>query len=80
MRVISGSEDPSLLTDCANSRRTAWLNTTNPTSIANLKRLASEEEEEVRAREQFFERLRTDKEFSVKLRTEMAEMLPETFQ
>lgn len=42
VRVISAGEDPSLLIDCANARRTAWLKTTNPFSMTNLKRMASD--------------------------------------
>ena len=80
VRVISGGEDASLLTDCANARRTAWLQTTNPFSITNIKRMASEEEEDAREREQFFEKLRTDQGFPAKLRVEMDQMLVETFQ
>jgi len=80
VRVIRAGEDPALLTDCANARRTAWLTTTNPFSIANLERIASEEEGDVRAREQFFERRRTDQGFLAKLRAETEAMPLETFQ
>lgn len=76
---LQGGESDEILTRCANARREIWRNNTNPTSEANLLRLCSTEETQVKEREEFFHRLRIDPEFVKSLRTRMYDMLPETF-
>ena len=39
LRVIKGGEPPFLLSQAASSRRDAWLNISNPESVAQLKRI-----------------------------------------
>ena len=52
----------------------------NPTSTTNLKRIASKKEEDVKAREGFFEKLRTDPIFPKVVRNGLNLMMPETFE
>jgi len=78
-RVAHGEPD-SLLTDCANSRRTAWIEATNQLSQANMKRLYGFDEATVKAREGFFHLLKTDPSFPAKVRSGFDKMLPETFE
>jgi hypothetical protein len=78
-RVLSGGEPESLLTECANSRRTAWLETTNTLSMNNLKRLYGFDKETVEAREGFFHLLKTDKSFPAKVWKGFDKMLPVSF-
>ena len=79
VRVRKGGESDSLLTACANSRRDAFLNTTNPTSILNHRRLQSFADEDVKDREAFFQKLNTDPSFAKQMRLKMNDMLSETF-
>lgn len=78
-RVLVGGESESLLTECANSRRTAWLETTNMLSMTNLKRLCGFDKETAKAREDFFHLLKTDESFPAKVRSGFDEMMPESF-
>jgi hypothetical protein len=65
-RVLIGGEPDSLLTECANSRRGVWLETTNMLSMANMKRLCGFDES-MKAREGFFHLLKTDASFPTKV-------------
>ena len=78
-RVLIGGEPESLLTECANSRRTAWLETTNMLSMTNMKRLYGFDEESVKARESFFQLLKTDHSFPAKVRMGFDKMMPDSF-
>lgn len=64
----------------ANSRRDTWLNVTNPMSHDNFLRLWSQDPEISKNRDAFFEKLRTDKEFSVIVVNSLYDMLPDTFE
>jgi hypothetical protein len=79
-RVLNGGEPESLLTECANSRRAAWLETTNMLSMTNLKRLCGFDEETVKSREGFFHLLKTDKSFPAKVRMGFDKMMPDSFE
>lgn len=78
-RVAHGEPDH-LLTECGNSRRTAWLETTNQLSQMNMKRLYAFDEAIVEARDAFFHLLKTDPSFPAKVRSGFDKMLPESFQ
>ncbi|RFU32254.1 hypothetical protein B7463_g4056, partial [Scytalidium lignicola] len=80
VRVLKKGESDSLLTDCANSRRNAWLTMTNVLSQGNIKRLYGFDEEGIGAREEFFSRLKVDESFSKDIRGKFDKMLPETFE
>jgi hypothetical protein len=79
-RVLVDGEPESLLTECANSRRTAWLETTNMLSMTNMKRLYGFDEESVKAREGFFHLLKTDVSFPAQVRKGFARMMPDSFE
>lgn len=79
-RVLTGGEPESLLTECANSRRTTWLETTNMLSMTNLKRLCGFDEENVKAREGFFHLLKTDESFSARVRKGFDKMMLDSFE
>jgi hypothetical protein len=68
------------LTECANSRRGAWLETTNMISMANMKRLYNFDEESVKAREGFFHLLKTDASFPTKVQKGFDKMMPDSFK
>ena len=55
--VVKGVGPDSLLTDCANSRRDAWQNATSVAAMANLQRLKSLNENDVKGREEVFHKL-----------------------
>lgn len=78
-RVLSGGEPESLSTECANSRRTAWLETTNMLSMSNLKRLYGFDEETIKAREGFFHLLKTEESFPAKVWKGFDKMMPDSF-
>ena len=80
VRVIQNSEPDSLLTDCANSRRQAWLDATNELSQANIRRLYGHDEESIAMREGFFDKLRSDPNFPAKIRAGFDKMIPDTFE
>ena len=79
-RVLIGGEPDSLLTECASSRRDAWLETTNTLSMANMKRLYCFDEESVKAREGFFHLLKTDASFPTKVQKGFDNMMPDSFE
>jgi hypothetical protein len=79
-RVLIGGEPDSLLTECASSRRDAWLETTNMLSMANMKRLYGFDEESVKAREGFFHLLKTDASFPTKVQKDFDKMMPDSFE
>ena len=78
-RVIKGGESDSLLTDCADSRRQAWLNTTNALSKANFQRMSGFDEETTKSRQVFFHRLKTDESFPRTIQKGFDKMMPESF-
>ena len=78
--MIIGGEPDSLLTECANSRRDAWLNATGIAALGNLKRLASTSESDLKERDDFFHRLETDEEFQNSVRNGFGRMIPDTFE
>ena len=63
-RVIKDGEAESLVTACAESRRRAWLEVTNPASQINVRRLRASDEDAVKEREHFFYSLNTDPDFA----------------
>lgn len=67
-QVMPAEDQESLLTECAESRRKAWLKTTNMLSMNIMKRLYGSDEESVKARESFFHLLKTDASFPAKVR------------
>jgi hypothetical protein len=79
-RVLIGGEPDSLLTECGSSRRDAWLETTNVVSMANMKRLYCFDEENVKAREEFFHLLRTDASFPTKVQKGFDKMILDSFE
>jgi hypothetical protein len=79
-RVLVGGEPDSLLTECASSRRDAWLETTNVLSMINMKRLYCFDEESVKGREEFFHLLRTDASFPTKAQKSFDKMIPDSFE
>ncbi len=78
-RVIIDGEPDSLLTECVEYRQKVWLEQTNPASTMNLKRLFSEEQEVLQARENFFRKLQSDREFAKQARAKIDEMGSKTF-
>ena len=80
VRVIQNGEPDDLLTQCANSRRDAWINVTNELSQANIRRLYGFDEESVAMREGFFAKLKADPDFPVKVRAGFDKMIPNTFE
>ena len=64
----------------ADSRRDTWLNVTNPMSHDNFLRLCSQDPGVSKNRDFFFEKLRTDKEFSVAVANSLYNMLPDNFE
>lgn len=80
VRVINGGEDDRLLTECGISRRDAWLTVTNNLSTANLHRLKDFDPEGIKAREEFFRKLKNEPEFVRKVRDGFNKMLPNTYE
>jgi hypothetical protein len=78
--VLIGGELDSLLTECANSRRGAWLETTNLLSMANMKRLYSFDEESLKVREGFSHLLKIDTSFLTKLQKGFDKVMPDSFE
>ena len=78
-RAAQGEPD-AILTECANSRRTAWIEATNHLSQANMRRLYGFDEPNVKAREGFFQLLNTDPSFPAKVRSGFDKMMPESFE
>ena len=78
--MIQNGEPDDLLTECANSRRSAWLNTTNELSQANIKRLYGTGVEADASREAFFEKLKNDANFPAVVRAGFDKMIPEDFE
>lgn len=64
----------------ADSRRDTWIRVTDPMSHGNYLRLCSEDPGVSKGRDVFFEKLRTDKEFSVALGKSLDDMLPDNFE
>jgi hypothetical protein len=64
----------------AESRRNTWLNITSPMSQSNYLRLCSEDPAICSGREEFFEKLRTDKEFSLAFQNSLGDLLPDNFE
>lgn len=64
----------------AESRRNTWLNITSPMSQSNYLRLCSEDPAICSGREEFFEKLRTDKEFYLAVQNSLGDLLPDNFE
>ncbi|KAI5813489.1 hypothetical protein BZA77DRAFT_284669 [Pyronema omphalodes] len=69
-----------LLQKYADVRRKAFIDYTNPTSIANKHRLMSDEPEEVKRRNQFFAKVNGDPEFLREMANQMNEVLDDNFE
>lgn len=82
IRIISkGESNPDcLLQQYADVRRKAFIDYTNPTSIANKHRLMSDEPEEVKRRDQFFAKVNGDPEFLREMAHQMNEVLEDNFE
>jgi 4-nitrocatechol/4-nitrophenol 4-monooxygenase len=80
VRVINGGEEDQLLTECGASRRDAWLNVTNKLSKTNLHRLKDVDSDGIKAREEFFWKLRNEPGFASKMREGFNQMLPKTYE
>ena len=78
-RVLSHGESDELLTACAESRRQAWLNTTDPLSRENLARIRPLQPGDVESRKVFFKKLNDDPTFAKQVRGRMDAMIPESF-
>ena len=78
-RVLIGGGPASLLTECANPRSDAWIETTNMLFMTNMKRLYSFDDESVKAREGFFQLLKTDESFQANVRMGFDKITPVSF-
>ncbi|RVX73936.1 hypothetical protein B0A52_02826 [Exophiala mesophila] len=78
-RVCRGEADESLLTEVANDRRDAWLNYTNKLSMGMYKRLASEEPQDARERDEYFASLNNDPSYFSKVRAMVEGIAGKTF-
>ncbi|KAF2103804.1 FAD/NAD(P)-binding domain-containing protein [Rhizodiscina lignyota] len=78
--ALHHGEPDSVLTDCATSRRDAWLNATAKFALGNLHRLADAEGEQAEARKEFFDKLNNDPGFPKAFRKNLDSMMPETFE
>ena len=80
-RVLKDGEPDSLLTDCAISRREAFLAVTNPASIMNFKRDADSQEEDAKQfRSMFLNKLNTDPHFHKVMGKKLDALLPQGFE
>ncbi|KAL7897251.1 hypothetical protein HDV64DRAFT_253824 [Trichoderma sp. TUCIM 5745] len=79
-RVIQHGEPDSLLANCANSRRDAWLNATSQFALGNLHRLKETDGKHTEERKEFFESLNNDPGFPAQFRNNLDKMIPETFE
>lgn len=68
VRVCRDQAPATLVREAANDRRETWLKTTDKLSQLFLKRIRSEEPEDVKERDQFFANLKTDPEMPNKVR------------
>lgn len=81
-RVIAGGENDSLLTSCADSRRTTWLEVTNKLSQDNMARLYASDPSTIAAREGFFQKLNdpvNGQTFAKMVQNGFSRMIPEDF-
>ena len=78
-RVCKYGESDSLLTECANSRRAAWLNATSKLAMSNLRRLSDADGRYAEERRQFFHKLNSDPAFPKAFRANLNQMIPDTF-
>ena len=79
-RILKLGESDDLLSEYERTRRQAFLEFTNPMSIANKERLCSIDPEKVAQREWFFNKLNIDDEFQKKLNRGMDKAMEETFE
>jgi hypothetical protein len=56
--VLVEGKSPSLLESYAEKRRAVFLDWTNPTAIENFERLANNDAESIKSRDEFFDRIR----------------------
>jgi 2-polyprenyl-6-methoxyphenol hydroxylase-like FAD-dependent oxidoreductase len=78
--VINDREDDGVLTHCSESRRWTWINATNVMSVANLKRLQSFKPEDIKKRNEFFQKLNTDNNFPGQVRKGMNGLMIDSFE
>jgi len=79
-RIFKLGEPDELLSKYADTRREAFLNFTNPLSIANKHRLSATDPQNVAEREFFFNKLKTDDEFQKMVNRGMDKAMEETFE
>ena len=80
VRILKHGENDNLLTQCADSRRQTWITTTNQLSQSNIERLYRFDEQGIKARNGFFEKLKMDEAFPGVVRGGMAKMMVDTFE
>jgi hypothetical protein len=79
-RILKLGESDHLLSEYERTRRQAFLEFTNPLSIANKERMCSTDPEKVKEREWFFNKLNTDDEFQKIVNRGMDKAMEETFE
>jgi len=79
-RILKLGESDDLLSDFAETRRKAFLEFTNPLSIANKERLTSTDPKTVAERNWFFNKLNTDDEFQKIVNQGMDRAMENTFE
>ena len=78
IRVTNGGEDDKVLIHCSELRRWTWINATKVMSEGNLKRIQSDEPEEIKRRKQFFKKLDTYKAFPAQVKKRTNNILIDT--
>jgi 2-polyprenyl-6-methoxyphenol hydroxylase-like FAD-dependent oxidoreductase len=79
-RILKLEASDDLLSEYEGTRRTAFLEFTNPLSIGNKERMTSTDPEKVAEREWFFNKLNTEPEFHVMVNRSMDKAMEETFE
>ena len=79
-RVVKNGEAHSLLTECANSRRQVWIESTDKMSQGNLQRMYGFDKETIASREGFFKKLDTDATFHNVVKAGFDKLLPDSFE
>jgi 2-polyprenyl-6-methoxyphenol hydroxylase-like FAD-dependent oxidoreductase len=80
-RILLLGESEDLLSEYERTRRSAFLEWTNPLSIGNKERLTSTDPEKVAERQEFFKNLNTDPEYVKEvLGKRMEGAMPESFE
>jgi 2-polyprenyl-6-methoxyphenol hydroxylase-like FAD-dependent oxidoreductase len=79
-RILKLGESEDLLSEYEGTRRKAFLEFTNPLSIANKERMTSTDPAKVAEREWFFNKLNTDEDFHLMINRGMDHAMEETFE